>query len=122
MTEFTPAQEERIRVIVENTILDLMAYLRDGINQSAKDTPQPQQPKPQAKPIGEPLAPFEAIKFEGALKDLVKIERKDSLAIVTPVKFMGSENFSKVNARVKEFNGGYISAGKNSHWEIPIKE
>jgi hypothetical protein len=119
MTSFTPEQKEEIRTIVENTILDLITYLKDGINQSAKDTPQP---KPQAKPLGTPLAPYEAIQFEGILKELVKIERKDSLAFVTPIKFMGSENFAKVNAKVKEFNGGYVSAGKNSHWEIPIKE
>jgi hypothetical protein len=52
--------------------------------------------------------------------DLLKIDTETSsmLVLVKPASFLGPENFAKVAAIIRAIGGQYVSAGKNSHFEI----
>ena len=55
------------------------------------------------------------------VKDLLRIDVEEStmMIMVRPAQFLGSDNFSKVAAIVRSLGGQYVSAGKNSHFEVP---
>lgn len=55
------------------------------------------------------------------VKDLLRIDAEEStmMVMVRPAQFLGSDNFSKVAAIVRNLGGQYVSAGKNSHFEVP---
>jgi hypothetical protein len=80
-----------------------------------------QPPTPEPKPtelsprIKEILAAFEPV------KDLLQIDTESStmFVMVKPAKYLGSDNFAKVAAIVRGLGGQYVSASKNSHFEIP---
>jgi hypothetical protein len=38
---------------------------------------------------------------------------------VKPRQFLGSDNFAKIASIVREMDGDYVSAGKQSHFRIP---
>jgi len=38
---------------------------------------------------------------------------------VAPRQYLGSENFAKIASVVRDAGGEYVSAGKNSHFNIP---
>jgi hypothetical protein len=55
------------------------------------------------------------------VKDLLKFDDNNStmVLIVRPAHYLGSDNFAKIAAIVRNLGGSYVSAGKNSHFEIP---
>lgn len=58
--------------------------------------------------------------FPQNLLKLVTIEEKDvQTIIVKPKEFLGKERFSQIANIVKEVNGRYVSAGRDSHFTIP---
>jgi len=59
--------------------------------------------------------------FPEGLRSLLSFEQKDDMCIIKPRQFLGSENFAKILAIVTEHNGEYVSAAKESHFRIPIK-
>jgi hypothetical protein len=82
---------------------------------------QTQQPTKMVQPtIQEQLekikAPF------GDLADLLSFAVKNGTVVVTPRQFLGAENFAKIAAKVRELGGTYISAGKESRFEMPLRK
>lgn len=73
--------------------------------------PKPTEQTPRVKEILAALAP---------VADLLKIDTETSamLVIVKPASFLGPENFAKVASIIRAIGGQYVSAGKNSHFEI----
>jgi hypothetical protein len=59
-------------------------------------------------------------KFPQELQDLLSFEVQDEGAIIKPRQFLGSENFVKIADIVKAHGGDYVSAGKESHFRIPV--
>ena len=59
--------------------------------------------------------------FPENLRSLLSFEQRADMVIIKPRQFLGPENFAKILAIVTEHNGEYVSAGKNSHFRIPIK-
>jgi len=59
--------------------------------------------------------------FPEDLRSLLSFEQKADAVIMKPRQFLGSENFAKIADIVKQQGGEYVSAGKNSHFRIPIK-
>ena len=47
---------------------------------------------------------------------------EEKFVVLKPKQFLGSENFAKIAAVVRENGGEYISAGKDSHFRIPRKK
>lgn len=57
--------------------------------------------------------------FPKDLAELLSFEIKEDCAIIRPRQFLGSGNFAKIAAIVRNLDGEYISAGKESHFKIP---
>jgi len=56
--------------------------------------------------------------FPENLAKLLNFTDQDNIVIISPVKFLGAENFAKVASIVRDNNGKYVSAGKESHFEL----
>jgi hypothetical protein len=91
-----------------------------ALPQSPPTTASAQAPAPTPAPeisprVKEILAALEPV------KDLLRIDTEEStmMVMVRPAQFLGSDNFSKVAAIVRNLGGQYVSAGKNSHFEVP---
>jgi len=74
--------------------------------------PKPTEQTPRVKEIISALEP---------VADLLKIDTDSSamFVMVKPASFLGPENFAKVAQVIRSIGGQYVSAGKNSHFEIP---
>jgi len=59
--------------------------------------------------------------FPEDLRVLLSFEETEDSTIIRPRQFLGSENFAKIADIVKQRNGEWVSAGKQSHFKIPIK-
>jgi len=60
--------------------------------------------------------------FPKDLEELLTFEETASYIVIKPRQYFGSENFSKIASIVREAGGEYISAGKESHFRIPVKK
>ena len=60
--------------------------------------------------------------FPEDLRSLLSFEQRADVVIIKPRQFLGSENFAKILDVVKQHGGKWISAGKDSHFKIPIKK
>lgn len=63
--------------------------------------------------------------FPEDLAKLVKIESNSNNFNVSPVKFLGSENFNAILQIVKDYGGKYVKAAgpkQPGHFEIPKEE
>jgi len=60
--------------------------------------------------------------FPGELVELLSFEDSPEKIIVKPRKFLGSDNFAKIAAVIRDLHGEYVSAGKDSHFVIPKKQ
>jgi hypothetical protein len=63
-----------------------------------------------------------AEKFPEDLRGILSFECQADAIIIKPRQFLGSENFAKIATIVKQLKGDYISAGKQSHFRIPLKK
>jgi len=93
-----------------------------SIESAPTPTPQPALAPDQPKPISPRLLQIRQ-KFD-QFKDLVTLdEESDTMfVVVKPKQFLGSENFSKIGAVVRELGGNYVSQGKASHFKISKAE
>ena len=114
--------------------LDVWTVLRDNTEMWYRDSSkkpvgeqanQPiEQPKPQSTPQQTKQATQKTEKlpiekeFPPELEMQLKFEDKGDYIRIAPAQFLGSETFSKVAAVVRGLGGEYISAGKDSHFEI----
>lgn len=82
--------------------------------QSIAPLQSPPRPTEQTPRIKEILAALEPV------ADLLKIDTEGSAmsVMVKPASFLGPENFAKVAQIIRAIGGQYVSAGKNSHFEI----
>lgn len=58
--------------------------------------------------------------FTIELQNLLKFEKLGDKLKISPKSFLGSDNFAKIAAVVRELNGEYVSAGKESHFIVPF--
>ena len=52
------------------------------------------------------------------VKDSITITENTDRFIIKSKKFLGTENFAKLGSAIRNINGRYISAGKESRFEI----
>ena len=57
--------------------------------------------------------------FSPELGGMLFFEEKENYIIVKPRRFLGSDNFAQIASIVRDLGGEYVSAGKNSHFNIP---
>jgi len=58
--------------------------------------------------------------FPEALRGLLLFEQKGDYIIIEPQQFLGTENFTEIIRIVQGNKGDYVSAGKDSHFRIPV--
>ena len=56
--------------------------------------------------------------FSSELAGMLLFEETGKFVIVKPRRFLGSDNFAKIAAVVRDLGGEYVSAGRNSHFKI----
>jgi hypothetical protein len=59
--------------------------------------------------------------FPPELKELLTFEQNNQAIIIRPRGFLGNENFCEIAKIVKAHSGEYVSAGKNSHFRVPLR-
>jgi hypothetical protein len=86
--------------------------------------PSPQSPLPSSPPSTPPSNSIDETKilFPEDLENMLSFEETDGYVVVKPRQFLGSDNFSKIAAIVRGVGGEYVSAGKASHFKIPVKK
>ena len=57
--------------------------------------------------------------FPEDLENMLSFEEKEDYVKVKPRQFLGSDNFAKIASIIREMDGDYVSAGKQSHFRIP---
>lgn len=57
--------------------------------------------------------------FPEDLENLLSFEQKTDYVLIKPRQFLGSDNFAKIAAIIREARGEYVSAGKESHFRVP---
>jgi len=58
--------------------------------------------------------------FPADLRSILYFEQSEDYYVIKPREYLGSDNFGKMAAIVKDqLNGEYISAGKDSHFRVP---
>jgi len=69
-----------------------------------------------------PVKSVEDVKalFSDYLRDHFNFIEEKGYVVLKPKQFLGSENFAKSVAIVRNAGGEYISAGKESHFKIPL--
>ncbi|MEM3824241.1 MAG: hypothetical protein QXH87_04835 [Candidatus Bathyarchaeia archaeon] len=103
----------------EEELLDLLNDFADGlaaITAKFKKSLEQMQKKHENPQLLDKLA------LPNELKQLLKAEVKGETLVLTPKRFLGAENFSKIMEALKPFEGKYVSQGKNSHFQIPLEK
>jgi len=59
--------------------------------------------------------------FPPDLQKLLSFEEREDVVIVRPIRFLGPEKFAPIASIARENKGEYISAGKDSHFRMPLK-
>jgi hypothetical protein len=69
------------------------------------------------------MTPLERVvgSFPEEVQDLLDFKEQGDKIIIRPLQYLGSENFAKSAAVVRELGGEYVSAGKESHFVVPGK-
>jgi len=58
----------------------------------------------------------------GEFEDLLAFTVSDGKVVVRARQFLGSENFAKIASIVRGLGGNYVSAGRDSHFELPLQK
>jgi len=58
--------------------------------------------------------------FPQDLQDLLTFEEKGNSIVLKPKQFLDPGAFGRIVFKVQAIGGRYISAGKNSHFEVPL--
>ncbi|MGD2066992.1 MAG: hypothetical protein PVI43_07500 [Candidatus Bathyarchaeota archaeon] len=57
--------------------------------------------------------------FSSELAGMLLFDDGGKFIIVKPRRFLGSDNFAKIASIVRDLGGEYVSAGRNSHFNVP---
>jgi len=88
----------------------------------AKKQNAPSKPKSQPKTQEKPNVNLPKMlqgKIPNDLASLLRFEETNDAILVFPQKYLGAENFTKIATIIRQLNGEYVSAGKESHFRIP---
>ena len=57
--------------------------------------------------------------FSSELVGMLIFEDNGKFIVVKPRRFLGSDNFGRIASIIRDLGGEYVSAGKNSHFNVP---
>lgn len=84
-----------------------------------KPKPKPQTETPKAQPSTGMTVEKVKMLFPKDLEEMLVFTEDEKSIIIKPRQYLGSENFAKIAAIVRDSKGEYVSAGKNSHFRVP---
>jgi hypothetical protein len=119
LEEISRKVDELLSVL--NVIAGDLAELSKSLKAVARPAAAPVAPVAPAKPVKGKKLDIAGVKqaFSPDLSGMLFFEELQDLVIVKPRRFLGSDNFAKIASVVRELGGEYVSAGKNSHFEVP---
>jgi len=87
-------------------------------------TKLPVKPISQQTPVNPHKTLLSEVKdaFPTELQEKLNFEQHAQTVIIKPVKFLGSDNFAKALKIVLDIGGEYVSAGRDSHFRVQLKE
>jgi len=107
---------ENIQQVLAILELEAQKYMQNAHPEAFKQ--QSQSANPQTPVSKQKLGPEI---FPEDLRKLLAFEERDGFLVIKPKGFLGAEVFAKVAEVVKSYNGEYVSAGKSSHFKVPIR-
>jgi hypothetical protein len=57
--------------------------------------------------------------FSSELAGMLLFDESGKFIIVKPRRFLGSDNFARIASIIRDLGGEYVSAGRNSHFNVP---
>ena len=77
-----------------------------------------EQPLPK-KTTSDPISKIEGL-FPEDIASMLEFKLDNGVVVIKPRQFLGSDIFAKVASVVRGANGEYVSAGKMSHFKVPV--
>lgn len=116
---------ERIAVALEEgNKLYKEAMQSNSVPSSKTSAPSVAKPekteKTKSEPTGESVEQRKNL-FTPELQGLLIFSEDENYVLVKPARYLGSENFARIAAIVRDNGGEYVSAGKESHFRFPKK-
>ncbi len=121
MSEEKPSREQVLQRV--NELLDILKAISQDLTDVAKSLKEVEAPAAAPSP-----PPSEVKKrstddlrtlFPKDLEDMLLFEEKEEYIVIRPRQYLGSDNFAKIAAIIRDQGGEYISAGKESHFRVP---
>lgn len=122
MSQKKPNREQVLQRVEE--LLDVLKVISQDLAEVAKSLKETEAPAVAPKPAP---PPSEAKKrsaddvrnlFPKELEDMLLFEEKEDHIVIKPRLYLGSDNFAKIAAIIRDQGGEYISAGKESHFRV----
>jgi hypothetical protein len=121
LSEKKLSQEELLRRIDE--LLSVLNMISRDLTDITKALRETGAPAPTLAPTATPAEAqtIESIQtwFPKDLEEMLTFEDAEDYIMIKPRQYLGSENFAKIAAIVRDNGGEYISAGKESHFRVP---
>jgi len=116
---------QAVRDQMNQWVMEEVKRLSVGMSKPAKPEATASVPAEEPKPKPpKPIVTAEQVSasFPPDLVKLLCFESTDEYVLIKARHYLGPDNFRKIAAAVKDQLGGeYVSAGKDSHFRIPLK-
>ena len=128
MSEKKLSEEELLERIDELlNVLKMISRDLSEVSKSLKTVAVPSAPEVPAAPatatptgaVGTRGVEDVKMLFSKDLEDMLAFEEKGEFIVVKPRQYLGSDNFGKIASIIRGVGGEYISAGKQSHFQVP---
>jgi hypothetical protein len=117
LSEKKLSQEELLRRIDE--LLNVLNMISRDLTDITKALRETGAPAPAAAPAEAQTIESVQTWFPKDLEEMLTFEDAGDYIMIKPRQYLGSENFAKIAAIVRDNGGEYISAGKESHFRVP---
>jgi hypothetical protein len=119
LSEKKLSQQELLRRIDELlSVLNMISRDLADITKALRETGAPAS-APTAAPAEAQTIESVQKWFPKDLEEMLTFEDAGDYIMIKPRQYLGSENFAKIAAIVRDNGGEYISAGKESHFRVP---
>jgi phosphoenolpyruvate carboxylase len=120
MSQEKPSREQVLQRI--NELLDILKTISRDLSDVVKSLKEVEVPPAvPAPPTEVKKRSIEDVRtlFPKDLEEMLLFEEEEEYIVIKPRQYLGSENFAKIAAIIREQGGEYISAGKDSHFRVP---
>jgi len=94
---------------------------KKGVETTKKVSEEPQGPIPLTQKASSSKIDDVKALFSKDLEDMLTFEETGEFIVIKPRQYLGSDDFTKIAAVIRGISGEYVSAGKQSHFRVPVK-